>query len=247
MADAPARSPLSLKRVLPIAALAIAGIGVLAAGWDEYLSLAALKEHRAALVAWHEARPVASAVTYIAFYALAVMLSVPGAIWFTIIGGFLFGVVHGTAFTVVAATVGACAVFLAARYAFADYFRAKAGRALRRMERGFRVNALSYLLFLRLIPVFPFWLVNLVPALLGMPLRTFFLGTVVGILPGSFVYTLVGHGIGAVLDAGGEPDLGIIFKPEVLAPLIGLAVLSLVPVLIKRRRASGPAADADER
>ena len=241
MADAPARPQSSLRRVLPIAVVVVAGIVVFLAGWDDYLSLAALKEHRAALVAWHEARPIASAAAFMGLYAVAVMLSVPGAVWFTIIGGFLFGVVHGVAFTVVAATVGACAVFLAARHAFADFFRARAGGALRRMERGFRANALSYLLFLRLIPVFPFWLVNLVPALLGVPLRTFFLGTLIGILPGSFVYTLVGNGIGAVLDAGGEPDLGIIFEPEVLAPLVGLALLSLVPVLVKRRY---PAPDA---
>jgi uncharacterized membrane protein YdjX (TVP38/TMEM64 family) len=246
MADAPAHSLLSLKRVLPIAVVVIGAIVVFLAGGDEYLSLAALKEHRAALVAWHEERPVASAAAFMGVYALTVMLSVPGAVWLTIVGGFLFGVVHGTAFSIVAATVGACAIFLAARYAFADYFRAKAGNALRRMEQGFRANALSYLLFLRLIPIFPFWLVNLVPALLGVPLRTFFLGTLIGIIPGSFVYTLVGNGIGAVLDAGGEPDLGIIFQPEVLAPLIGLAVLSLVPVLVKRRRASAMA-DPGER
>ncbi len=246
MADAPARSLLSLKRVLPLAAFVAGGIVVFAIGWDDYLSLAALKEHRAALLAWHEARPVASAAVFIGLYALAVMLSVPGAVWFTVVGGFLFGVVHGTLFTIVAATAGACAFFLVARYALADFFRAKAGGALRRMERGFRKHGLSYLLFLRLVPIFPFWLVNLVPALLGMPLRTFFFGTIIGILPGSFVYTLVGHGIGAVLDAGGEPDLAIIFRPEVLAPLIGLALLSLVPVLVKRRRA-GAAADPDER
>ena len=246
MADAPTRSPISLKRILPIAAVIIAGIVVFATGWDDYLSLAALKEHRAGLIAWHDARPFVSAAAFMGLYAIAVMLSVPGAVWFTVIGGFLFGVVHGTIFTVGAATVGACAIFLAARYAFADFFRARAGNALRRMERGFHENALSYLLFLRLIPIFPFWLVNLVPALLGVPLRTFFLGTLIGILPGSFVYTLVGNGIGAVLDAGGEPDLGIVFEPEVLAPLVGLAVLSLVPVLVKRRRrATAAPPDAD--
>lgn len=246
MADAPSPPLLSLKRILPIAAVGLGVIVVFAAGWDRYLSLAALKHHREALLAWHDARPVVSAAAFIGLYASAVTLSVPGAVWLTIVGGFLFGVVHGTIFSAVAATAGACGIFLAARSAFADYFRARAGKALRRMERGFRANALSYLLFLRLIPIFPFWLVNLVPALLGVSLRTYFFGTIVGILPGTFIYTLVGNGIGAVLDAGRDPDLGIIFRPEVLAPLIGLAVLALIPVLVKRRRAAA-GAEADER
>ncbi|MFO1127133.1 MAG: TVP38/TMEM64 family protein [Rhodospirillales bacterium] len=245
MADAPAPASLSLKRVLPVAALVVTGVAVVAVGWGEYLSLAALKEHRAALTAWHEARPLASAAAFMVVYALAVMLSVPGSVWFTVIGGFLFGLVQGTLLTVIAATFGACAIFLAARYAFADYFRAKAGPTLARMERGFRENALSYLLFLRLIPIFPFWLVNLVPALLGVPLGTYFIGTLIGILPGSFLYTLVGYGIGAVIDAGDEPDLGILFQPAVLGSLIGLAVLSLIPVLVKRRRRAA-GMDAEE-
>ena len=113
------------------------------------------------------------------------------------------------------------------------------GTAARRMEAGFKANALSYLLFLRLVPVFPFWLVNLVPAFLGVPLRTYAIGTLIGIVPGSAVYCSVGNGLGAVFDAGGRPDLGIIFKPEILGPIIGLAVLSLVPIIYKRLKSGG--------
>ncbi|MFO1153954.1 MAG: TVP38/TMEM64 family protein [Rhodospirillales bacterium] len=236
MADPPSSSLPSLKRLWPMAVVLIVGIVVFALGWDDYLSLSALKEHRASLVAWRQAQPFTAAAVFMGLYVLAVMFSLPGAVWFTVVGGFLFGLACGTTMTVIAATIGACAVFLAARYAFADYCRARAGSAFRCMEQGFLAHGLSYLLFLRLIPIFPFWLVNLVPPLVGMRLRTFFLGTIIGILPGSFVYTLVGHGIGSVLDAGGEPDLGIIFRPQVLAPLVGLALLSLLPVFIKRRR-----------
>jgi uncharacterized membrane protein YdjX (TVP38/TMEM64 family) len=102
------------------------------------------------------------------------------------------------------------------------------------MEAGFREHALSYLLVLRLIPIVPFWLVNLVPALVGVPLRTFFLGTALGIIPGSLVYTCLGNGLGVVIDQGGAPDLGIIFKPEILTPILGLALLALSPVLYRR-------------
>jgi uncharacterized membrane protein YdjX (TVP38/TMEM64 family) len=102
------------------------------------------------------------------------------------------------------------------------------------MEAGFREHALSYLLVLRLIPIVPFWLVNLVPALVGVPLRTFFVGTAIGIIPGSLVYASVGNGLGVVIDQGGTPDLDIIFEPEILAPLLGLALLALSPVPYRR-------------
>jgi uncharacterized membrane protein YdjX (TVP38/TMEM64 family) len=110
------------------------------------------------------------------------------------------------------------------------------------MEAGFRENALSYLLVLRLVPLFPFWLVNLAPAFLGVSLRTYVIGTFFGIIPGTFVYILVGNGAGAVLDAGGELDLGLIFRPEILAPIAGLALLSLVPIAYKRIKARKAAA-----
>ena len=105
---------------------------------------------------------------------------------------------------------------------------------------------MSYLLFLRLVPVFPFWLVNLVPAFLGVPLRTYALGTLIGIVPGSAVYCSVGNGLGAVFDAGGRPDLGIIFKPEILGPIVALAALSLVPILYKKFKGGSEGAQIPE-
>ena len=114
---------------------------------------------------------------------------------------------------------------------------AKAGPALQRMEAGFRENALNYLLVLRLIPLFPFWLVNLVPAFLGVSLRHYVIGTFIGIIPGTFVYASLGNGLGAILDAGGAPDLKIIFSPEILIPIVGMAVLALLPVVYKRWKA----------
>ena len=115
-----------------------------------------------------------------------------------------------------------------------DILRAKAGPAIRRMEDGFRENELSYMFVLRLVPLFPFFLVNLAPAFLGVSLRSYVIATFFGIIPGTFVFTLVGNGLGAVFDAGGTPDFGIIFKPEILFPILGLALLALIPVAYKR-------------
>ncbi|MGH7003098.1 MAG: TVP38/TMEM64 family protein, partial [Alphaproteobacteria bacterium] len=139
------------------------------------------------------------------------------------------------------ATIGAVAVFLAARTAFGETLRAKAGPGLRRMEEGFRRDAFSYLLVLRLVPLFPFWLVNLVPAFAGVRLGTYTLATIIGILPGSFVIASVGNGLGALLDQGKTPDLGIIFQWDILLPILGLALLALLPVALRRmnRRRQG--------
>lgn len=228
-----AKAP-SRWRLAPLAVIAAGFVLFFALGGNEYLSFSALKEHREALLAWREGNEIAAVLIFTALYAVIVALSLPGAVWMTIAGGFLFGTILATFCTVTGATVGATVIFLAARYALADYLRDKAGRAIRKMEAGFRENALSYLLFLRLIPAFPFWLVNLVPAFLGVPLGTYVIGTFIGIIPGSFVYASVGNGVGAVIDAGGTPDLSIIFAPEILVPIVGLAALALLPVGYKR-------------
>jgi uncharacterized membrane protein YdjX (TVP38/TMEM64 family) len=132
--------------------------------------------------------------------------------------------------------LGATLLFVLARSTFRELFRRKAGGYLSRLERGFKENALSYMLILRLVPLVPFWLVNLVPALLDVSLRIFVTGTFVGIIPGAFVYASVGNGLGAILGLGGKPDLGLIFKPEILLPILGLAALALVPVVYRKIR-----------
>ena len=233
----------SLWRLLPLAVIVGGLVLALAMGWHNYLTLDTLRENREALLKWRDANLLVAAVTFCGVYALVAAFSIPGGAILTIGGGFLFGIWQGTAYVVVAATVGASALFLAARYALGDLLKAKAGGAIRKMEAGFRENALSYLLVLRLVPLFPFWLVNLVPAFLGVRLRTYLLGTFVGIIPGTAVYATVGAGVGAVIDRGEEPNLAAILEPEVLAALIGLAVLSLVPVVYKRmkgRRSAAP-------
>ncbi|MBL8839777.1 MAG: TVP38/TMEM64 family protein, partial [Alphaproteobacteria bacterium] len=148
-------------------------------------------------------------------------------------GGFLFGAVMGTGLIVVGATIGATVLFVIARTAFGDVLRRRAGPFVRKMEDGFRANAFWYLLSLRLIPVFPFFAVNLVPALIGIPLATFVAATLIGVIPGTFVFASFGAGLGEVFDRGGEVSIGAILTPGIVAGLVGLGVLSLVPVAVK--------------
>ncbi len=224
----------TLGRVVPLAVLVAALIAFFVFDLDAYVTFAALKEHRQALIDFVARYGVWAGLLFIAVYAVSTAVSLPGGAILTITGGFLFGLVLGSVYAIIGATLGATGLFLAARSAIGEPLRARAGPALKRMEEGFQENALNYLLFLRLIPVFPFWLVNLVPAFLGVPLRTYVIGTAIGIIPGCFVYASVGNGLGALFDAGKTPDLGIIFKPDILIPIIGLAVLSLIPVAYRR-------------
>jgi uncharacterized membrane protein YdjX (TVP38/TMEM64 family) len=189
-----------------------------------------LREHRESLLAWVKDTGALAVLVFILGYAVVVAFSLPLGTLMTLAAGFLFGPVLATAYVVVAATIGSLAVFLAARSALGDFFRRRASGFLKRMEDGFKRNEFSYLLFLRLVPVFPFWLVNIVPAFLGVSLRNYVIATFLGIIPGTAVFAAVGNGLGAVFDQGKTPDLSIIFQPAILLPILGLAVLSLLPV-----------------
>jgi uncharacterized membrane protein YdjX (TVP38/TMEM64 family) len=223
-----------MRRLLPLLILSAIAVAAYALGLHRYLDLAQIEAHRESLKALVAARPLVTAIGFVLAYTVAIAISLPGGAILTILGGFLFGTVLGAGLAVVGATAGAALLFLIARTSLGEPLRRRAGPWLARMEAGFRDNALSYLLVLRLVPLFPFWLVNIVPAFLGVPLRTYVLATALGIIPGSLVYASVGNGLGAVLDAGGRPDLGIILSPPILLPLLGLALLALIPVVYKR-------------
>jgi len=210
---------------------------VFLSGAGDFLSLETLSANRARLLEFVQSNAVVAILAFMAIYVAAVAFSIPGAVWLTIAGGFVFGSIAATFYIVVAATVGATAVFLLARYVLGDVLRAKAGQALKNMEDGFRKNALSYLLVLRLVPLFPFFLVNLVPAFLGVPLRTYIIGTFLGIIPGTFVFATVGAGIGDALAAGAGVDpAAALRQPTVIGALAGLAILALIPVVYKRMK-----------
>src|SRR5207248_8151716 len=226
----------TLRRFLPVAILLLGLALFLLLGLGRHFSFEALSRNHAELTAWVAANGALAALAFVLGYAVAIAFSLPIGMLATTLAGYLFGPWLGALLAIVGATLGAIALFLAARTAFYDLFHARAGAALARFEQGFRRDSFSYLLFLRLVPVFPFWLVNIVPALLGMRLDRFALATVIGIVPGSVVYSSVGAGFGVLIERGEMPDLGAIFQARILLPLLGLAALALLPVIYARLR-----------
>jgi uncharacterized membrane protein YdjX (TVP38/TMEM64 family) len=223
-----------LKRLWPIFILALTLAGIIVFDLDDFFSFEMLKNNREMILNWYDKQKFLAIAVFFAFYVLVVTLSVPGVVWLSLVAGFFMGAWAATFLVVVAATLGALGLFLIARYSLAGFFQQKTGAIGRRMEAGFKKNELSYLLVLRLVPVFPFWLVNIVPALLGVSVRTFMIGTFFGIIPGTAVFCSIGNGLSVFFDRGRVPDLKILFEPEIIAPLMGLAALSLIPIIIKK-------------
>lgn len=208
-------------------------------GLEKYLSFDALKNHRRALTTWTEQNYLLAVASFIFIYTASIAVSIPGATFLTLAGGFLFGILWGTVFVVISATLGATIIFLAVRTALSDWVASKAGGWVDKMRRGFQDGAFSYLLFLRFVPLFPFWVVNIVPGLLGVLTSTYVIATFFGIIPGSLVYVMLGNGLGFFFDQDKTPDLKIIFEPHILVPLLLLAGLSIVPIIykaVKRKR-----------
>ena len=218
------------KRLIPLALLALVFAVVYATGWHEYFSLENLRKQRGALEIFVEEWGFLAVLLYVGVYVAVTSLSIPGAVYLTIAGGFMFGAYLGTLATVTGASIGAVAIFSAVRFGLGGSLAKSAGGFIDKMKDGFEKNAFSYLLVLRILPLFPFWLVNIVPALLKVRLTVFALATFLGIIPGSFVFNSIGEGLGTVFDKGEDLDLSIIYRPEILTPLIGLAILSLLPV-----------------
>ncbi|MCW5698454.1 MAG: TVP38/TMEM64 family protein [Rhodospirillales bacterium] len=223
-------------RWAPLIALAVGGALFFLSGLHENLSFEALRDNRAELLAWVHANAVLAPLTFIMIYAVATVFVPPSGTVMTVVGGFVFGAVLATSCVVVGATVGATVLFLVAKFSIGDFLRKRAGPGIRRMEEGFRENELSYMLVLRLVPLFPFWLVNLAPAFLGVKVRTFVVGTFIGIIPGTAVYAVFGAGLGSIFDSNEKISLAGVVTPGVLAGLIGLALLSLVPIAYKRAK-----------
>lgn len=223
-----------MKRVLPLVILAVLIAAAFATGLHKHLSLDALRDNRAALLAFVDKNIVLAGLAHVAVYATVTALSLPAAAVLTLAGGLLFGVPLGAMLTVVGATLGATILFLVARTAFGDTLRARAGPFVAKMSEGFQKDAFNYLLFLRLVPAFPFFAVNLVPALLGMRLVPFVAATAIGIIPGTTVFTAFGAGLGEVFDRGGQVTLAGVLSPTLLAALVGLGLLSLLPIVLRR-------------
>lgn len=219
-----------LKRLGPLVLILAMLAAGFAFGLQHQLSWTALAAHRAALRTWVEAAPLATAAAYVAVYALAVAVSFPGAVWITVAGGFLFGTALGAALAVSGSTVGAVLLVLTARSALGPLRARRVGSLIERMRPGLERDGFSYVLALRLIPVMPFWLTNLAAALAGVRLSHFAAATLIGTIPATTVFASVGAGVGEVLGTGRTPDISVILSAPILLPLLGLALLSLLPV-----------------
>jgi uncharacterized membrane protein YdjX (TVP38/TMEM64 family) len=226
----------SLYRLIPLGLLVAAGIVFVLCGGRRYLTFAALAEHREFLESVVAASGVVAALGYVLIYAGLTALSIPGAMLMTLTGGFLFGPWLGAALALTAATSGATIVFLTARAGLYG-LAAQAGPRAQRLQAGFREDAFNYLLCLRLVPVLPFWLVNLLAGLSGMRLTPYVAATFCGMIPGALVYAGFGSGVGALIETGQHPDRYMTLRPAILLPVVGLAAVALLPVIYKRWRA----------
>ncbi|RYG93343.1 TVP38/TMEM64 family protein [Loktanella sp. IMCC34160] len=229
----PTQHPL-LRRLPLIAIVAAAVFGAIYL--RDYLSFEALRDNREALIAFRDANYALTVLAFIAAYVVIVAFSLPGATIATLTGGFLFATFPGAFFNVTGATIGAVLIFLAARWGLGDRLGAKlegSDGAVKRIKDGIDENQWSMLFLIRLVPAVPFFVANLVPAFLEVPLYRFVVSTFLGIIPGAVVYTSVGAGLGEVFARGETPNLGIIFEPHILLPILGLCLLAALPIVIK--------------
>lgn len=217
--------------LLTVASILGAAIASLALGLDLGLALELMREHHSWLLGFVAGAPVLASMLFMVIYAAAVAISVPGVAILTVIGGYLFGWFHGTALVLIAATIGASAVFLVTRSAIGDRLRARAGPAVQRFADGFRRNALSYGFVLNVVPFFPYAVIILVPAVCGVPLFTFVAGLFLGMVPGTFLFAGLGDGLDHVLTSGVPLRPTSLLTPEIVLSLSGLAALALVPVV----------------
>lgn len=247
-----AKSP--LKKWGPLAVLILAVIAAWASGVHDNFSFAAIAENREAVAEFVERNLFLALLAYCVIYAASTALSLPGGALLTIFGGLIFGWFMAGTCTVISATLGATIVFLIAKSSLGEVLTRRAGPFVKKLSEGFNEDAFSYLMFLRLVPAFPFWLVNIAPALFNVRLRTYVITTFVGIIPGTFAIAFLGAGLGSIIDRqkqifdactrqkGADSctfdlSLSAIITPQLIAALVALGVVALIPVIIKRWRA----------
>lgn len=222
-------------RYLPL--IAIAAVAVIGAfTLRDYISFDALRDNREALLAFRDSNFAMMVLSFVVVYVLIVGFSLPGASIATLTGGFLFGTGLGTVINVIGATLGAIVIFQAARMGLGEKLKARMEASdgmVSKFKKGIDDNQWSMLFFIRFVPAVPFFVANLIPALLAVPLHRFAISTFIGIIPGTLIFTSVGAGLGGVFETGEMPNLGILFQPHILLPILGLCVLSLLPVIIK--------------
>ena len=203
------------------------------------MSLDSFRAHQIEIVKFIQSKYYLSVLIFIGLYVFSTALSIPGALILTMMGGYLFGAFLGALFSLIGAIVGASILFIAARSAFGELLKPKIGSSIERMRNELTKNAFFYLLFLRLTPVFPFFVVNIAPAFLNISFSKYFSASFLGMIPGAAVYALMGSGLNKTLVTDEDFDKIPNVSLEFLAGLVGLAVLSLVPIVIRRWKNKG--------
>lgn len=210
----------------------------------DYLSFDTLRDHREALIGFRDQNLAGLAAVFVLVYVLIVAFSLPGAAVASVTGGFLFGLALGTLLNITAATVGAAAIFLAARWGLGAALTARLEASegnVKRIKDGLRENEISVLFLLRLVPAVPFFVANLLPALVGVKFGNFLWTTALGIVPGAIVFTWIGVGLGEVFEHEQAPDLSLLWEPHVIGPIIALCLLAILPIVVRTLRRRGRA------
>ncbi len=231
---------LDLKKLIPLAVIIlVAVIGFFTL--RDYLTFETIRDNRETLIQFKDNNYLITSLIFLAIYIIIVAFSLPGAAIASLTGGFLFGLFPGTLYNVLAATIGATIIFVAARMGLGEFLSRKMDTGtgtVQKLRDGLRENEISVLFLLRLVPAVPFFVANLLPALVGVKFRNFVFTTFFGIIPGALVYTWVGVGLGEVFARGEAPDLSIIFEWYILGPILGLCALALLPIVINILRKS---------
>ena len=228
----------SFSRFVPLLIILVAIMSFFYFHLFDYLSFKSLQAKHQLLLQWMQTHYSLAVLIYCLVYTVLVTISVPGASILTMAGGYFFGLLAGTVYVVVSATIGATLLFLAVKTPLGSVLSTNTSSWINRFERGFQKNAFNYLLFLRLVPLFPFWVINIIPALLNIPLMTFVVTTFFGIIPGSLIYVWLGTDLQTILQTKKPLHADIIFTPNFLLPLIALGILALAPILYKKIRGS---------
>ena len=220
-------------RLWPLYLIAAGLIAAWALGLFDYLSLETLRQQQATLRAFVDDHLVLAIAAFVGIYALTTLFMMPGALWVTIAGGFLFGLVGGSLATIAGATLGASLLFLAARTSLGASLRKMAGGYAEKVRTEFQDSPLAYMFAMRFVPAMPFAVANVLPAILGAKFRDYVITTALGIVPGVVAYTWVGAGLGATFARGEDPDLASVFR-NLLPAALALVVVSLLPVAWKK-------------
>ena len=235
------KPPAGAKRFIPLLGVLTLLVLFIAFGGNDLISLDTFKAQRAFLTGYAAENPFLAPIVMVFIYASLVAISFPGAALLTLFSGFMFGPWLGGAVALTGASLGAIIIFEVAKNSLGALFADRAGPYMAKARAGFQANQLSYMFILRLAPVFPFWVVNLVPALLGVRRSLYITATAFGMAPGTFVYAGIGAGAGTILDAGQDISFGnALLEPSVIIPLLGLILLSLIPMLVKLVRKKHP-------